>query len=232
MVLIMRHLQKNTLVLLLTGIGLTIFPENAYAGMPTFVLSDVAALRLSTISFFLLVYLGSSFGVFRLWNWLRQDFQKLPELSFKKAMALVLIWGLAFHLLLVMIAGTRGLITPQAWEKAGIVYQLSPDAFEEFVEIRRHKMEPLKKELWNFAEKHSDKFPLKQELLSISPNILLEPGGKMSYNYVEGLSIKSPSLILAYEPDTYGQERMTLLTNGNIELLPLKAIKKMMRVTK
>jgi len=229
----MKHLRKITkiifIILLLTGISLTIFPDYAYAGMPSFRLTDIAQLRLSTISFFLFIYIVASFSIFGLWNWLRQDFQKLPKLSFKKAMVLVLLWGLAFHLLLVMIAGTRELMTPKAWEKAGIIYKLSPDAFEELIEMRRHKLEILKTELWRVAEKHEGKFPLKKDL---SQDILLEPRGKLPYNYVEGLSIELPTLVLAYEPDTYGQERMALLTNGSIELLSLMRIQVMMENAK
>jgi len=224
----MKHLRKITLILLLTGLSLTIFPDYAIAGMSDVTLTDIAQLRLSTISFFLFVYLGSSFSIFGLWTWLRQDFPKLPKLSFAKAMALVLLWGLTFHLLLVMIAGTRELMTPQAWEKAGIINKLSPAAFEQLIEMRRHSLGTLKTELWRLAEEHEGKFPLKKELLSVSPDILLEPRGKLPYNYVEGLSINSPLQVLAYEPNTYGQERMTLLTNGSVELLSWRGIQKMM----
>ncbi|NTW21288.1 MAG: hypothetical protein HGA42_17645 [Nostocales cyanobacterium W4_Combined_metabat2_030] len=216
------------LTVLFIGISLAIFVDAAYAGMPSVTLTDIATLRLTTISFFLFTYLAASLGIFYLWNWLRQDFTKLPKLSFSKAMALVLIWGLAFHLVLVMIAGTRELMTPKAWEKAGIIYQLAPDNFQQILDSRRHKLEILKEKIWTFVNKNKGNFPSKKDLLAFSPEILLEPTGKLNYNYVEGLNINSPIQPLAYEPDSYGQERMVLLTNGNIELLSINSIQKLM----
>ena len=94
-------------ILILVPFTLIASIEVAHAGMPSIVLTDIAKQRLSTISFFLFIYLLASFGIFYLWNWVQTDFPQIPKLTFKKSMGLVLIWGLAFHLLLVIIAGTR-----------------------------------------------------------------------------------------------------------------------------
>jgi hypothetical protein len=100
----------------------------AIAGMPVFSLSDVAVLRLSTISFFVALILVAAWCVRFLWNYLRRDFPALPRLDYKRSLALVLLLGLCFNIVLLMISGTRELMTPGAWEKHGAIYQLKPDA--------------------------------------------------------------------------------------------------------
>ena len=77
----------------------------ALAGMPSITLSDLARVRLQTISFFLVVFLLCSWVVRRIWNGLRKDFSWLPFLSFRRAMGLVGLWGLLFVLVLTMISG-------------------------------------------------------------------------------------------------------------------------------
>ena len=100
----------------------------AYAGMPVITLSDVATLRLSGISFFIALILLAAWFVRFLWNTLRRDFQRLPKLDYKRSLALVLLLGLCFNVVLLMISGTRELMTPGAWEKHGTTYQLKPGA--------------------------------------------------------------------------------------------------------
>ena len=99
---------------------------SALAGMPVVTLSDLARLRLSGISFFFALILLAAWGIRYLWNYLRSDFSRLPHLDFKRAVALVLLLGLCFNVVLLMISGTRELMTPGAWEKHGTTYQLKP----------------------------------------------------------------------------------------------------------
>src|SRR5262245_37003631 len=87
-------------------------PAAAYAGMPSITLTDVARLRLQTLSFFLVGFLFCAWLIQRLWNWLRKDFTSLPRLSYGKAVGLVGLWGLVFILVLTMISGARELMTP------------------------------------------------------------------------------------------------------------------------
>jgi len=214
-----QYILPSVLVVVCLGL----FTDIAYAGMPSYSLTDIARMRLSAISFFLFLYFIASFILFGLWHFLRKEFSALPRLSFKKALALVFLWGLAFQLVLVMIAGTRELMTPEAWERAGIVHQLAPDKFQQLLDIRRNKLERLRTELWRFAEEHNGEFP--QEQLSFSEEVWLTPVGKLKYQYVSGLTTQSPLIPLAYEPE--GSERMVLLSNGMIELFPIETIKMM-----
>lgn len=98
--------------------------DPALAGMPVITLSEIARLRLSGISFFLILMLLAAGGIRLIWNYLRRDFPGLPLLDFKRAIALVVLLGLCFNIVLLMIAGARELMTPGAWEKSGTTYQL------------------------------------------------------------------------------------------------------------
>lgn len=99
----------------------------AVAGMPSVTLTDLAELRLSGISFFLVLLLLSAWGFKLLWNYVRRDFSRMPYLSYRMALAFVLLLGLMLNVVLLMIAGTRELMTPGAWEKNSISYKLRGD---------------------------------------------------------------------------------------------------------
>jgi uncharacterized membrane protein len=96
----------------------------ALAGMPNFTVSDTASLRLSGISFFVILLFLTAWGFRHLWNYVRRDFSALPYLTYKRALAFVLLLGLLLNVVLLMIAGTRELMTPGAWEKSGVSYKL------------------------------------------------------------------------------------------------------------
>ena len=50
--------------------------------MPEILLSDLARMRIQTISFFLLCFLLCSWGIQKIWNAARRDFPRLPHLSY------------------------------------------------------------------------------------------------------------------------------------------------------
>src|SRR5437763_9410740 len=104
-----------------------LWPRAALAGMPSISFSDVARLRLQTISFFLMGLLLSAAVIMAIWNGLRRDFAWLPRLSYAKACGLVVLWGLLFVIVLTMISGARELMTPGAWEKNGLTHKLRTD---------------------------------------------------------------------------------------------------------
>lgn len=102
-----------------------LFPTAALAGMPApLQLTDLARMRVEVISFFLVVLLVSAGLVQVLWNYLRRGFERLPRLTYGKAVGLVVLWGLLFVIVLLMISGARKLMTPGAWERDGAVYRL------------------------------------------------------------------------------------------------------------
>jgi hypothetical protein len=115
-------------LVLLAALASLAFPQVALAGMPSVTFSDMARLRLQTISFFLMGLLLSAAVVMAVWNSLARDFPRLPRLSYFKACGLVILWGLLFVVVLTMISGARELLTPGAWEKQGYTYKLNEPA--------------------------------------------------------------------------------------------------------
>src|SRR5581483_10699185 len=111
--------------------------------------------RVQAISFFLLTLLVCTAVVRWLWNSLQKDFPSLPRLSYGKALAGILLWGLLFIVVLTMISGARELMTPGAWQKQGFTYRLasqSTSAAEASpLEMRRQHLERLRTALWHFA---------------------------------------------------------------------------------
>ena len=88
-------------------------------------ITRLAAARLETISFFLLVFLLSAGIVQRIWNGLANDFPRLPRLSYGRSLGLTTLWSLLFMLVLTMISGARELMTPGAWKQEGATYRLT-----------------------------------------------------------------------------------------------------------
>jgi hypothetical protein len=114
-----------------------LFAASAEAGMaaPTLediprylTLSKLAKLRLDAISFFLAGLLASGWAIQLIWNSLAKDFPKLPRISYLRSLGLIAMWGLMFLLVLTMISGARELMTPGAWRKNGLTYELAEPA--------------------------------------------------------------------------------------------------------
>jgi hypothetical protein len=198
--------------------------------MPSITLTDVARLRVQTISFFLVGFLLSAGLIQLLWNYLRRDFTFLPRLSYGKAVGVVALWGLLFVLVLTMISGARELMTPGAWEKQGATYRLAqPPApapsDEQKEEARRQKLERLRMALWNYAVTHDGRLPPDRTVTDIPRDAwqLPDPSG-VRYVYVGGQTAGRGASPVAYEPDLYGPQRLVLLTNGDIRRMELAEI--------
>jgi hypothetical protein len=209
-------------------------PLALLAGMPSVTLTDVARLRLQTISFFLMGFLLSALAVYWLWNYLRRDFTRLPRLSYPKAVGLVGLWGLLFVLVLTMISGARELMTPGAWKKDGLTYTLAKDdspaaavvADEVSEDRRRRRLDDLRVALWAYARDHSGQFPPGQDDIGINPDRWQTPHPSgMRYLYVVGQAPSPAGRLLAYEPGVFGDDRLALFTDGEIRKLPLAEIR-------
>ncbi len=111
-----------------TAFLLLLLNSPTYAGMPPGLsFTDIGGMRLNAISFFLVVILLVAWGIKGFWIVLRRDFPKLPRISYKGSLAMVLLLGLLFNIVLLMISGTRELMTPDAWERDGVSYRLNSD---------------------------------------------------------------------------------------------------------
>src|SRR5690242_16296832 len=211
-------MKFSTRMMLIGVMGLLCHPAVAWAGMPTIHLTDLARMRVQGISFFLAVFLLSAAFVRLLWNRLARDFTSLPRLTYGKAVGLVVLWGLLFVLVLTMISGARELMTPGAWEKRGLTYQLAQDAptpVERQITERHRAMERLRDALWGYAEGHGKRFPPPQAKGVIPDALWTTPAsGGQKYIYVGGPFPEEDAYRgtpLAYEPDAFGSDRLVLL---------------------
>jgi hypothetical protein len=215
--------------LLIVALVLLDQPEVARGGMPSVTLSDLARMRVQTISFFLLVFLACSWVVQRIWNALRADFPRLPRFGYGKALGVVTLWGLLFVLILTMISGARELMTPGAWKKVGYTYKLAEEkakVTEDPHEAeRRQAMERLRIALWTYARGHDGRFPLADDRGAIPEEAwrVPDPSG-MRYLYVAGQTADVGHSPLAYEPGLFGDGRLVLMTDGRIALMSTEEI--------
>jgi hypothetical protein len=213
------------LIAFIAGGLLLSVPSVAFAGMPSFHLSDAAEMRFQTISFFLVGFLVCAALIQLLWNWLRQDFTALPRLSYPKAVGVVTLWGLLFVLVLTMISGARELMTPGAWEKTGLTYKLakqSSSTAEAVDDLQRfQRIDLLRVVLWNYARSHEGHFPSTSEVPEIPKERWLLPGPSgLTYRYIGGRMADQGKKILVFEPQFSGSGRWVLWTNGEIESVP------------
>jgi hypothetical protein len=184
-------------------------------------LDGTARERLDAISFFVLGLVLAAAAVRWLWNALQRDFPVLPRLSFARALAGVLLWGLFAVVVLTMIAGARELMTPGAWRKQGFTYQLADAAVQEPAptvdSLRRQHLERLRTALWQFAATHQGRFPSPSKMSAIPAELWEVPGsGGMRYLYVPGLSAGHLPELLVYEPELDPQRRFVLKANGDV----------------
>ncbi|WP_417387959.1 hypothetical protein [Gimesia sp.] len=201
----------------------------AEAGMPSasIDLSEIAQLRLQSISFFLLLFLLSAWGLKKLWNMLARDFPKLPVITFKAALAGTFLWGLMFLFVLTMISGARELLTPGAWEKDGRTYRLTDSeseqetqaAKETLLKERRSKLAELRTALFMHVATHDGNYPAKMEDASFADEFWIQPGDlNARYGYVPGEKKSDKVRPLAFEQAIYGDDQQLILfTDGAIK---------------
>lgn len=217
-----------------------IAPPFVQAGMPSVDLSDISRLRLEVISFFLMGILLSAAVIRAMWNGLRSEWPALPSLSYRGALSVTVLWGLLFLLVLTMISGARELMTPGAWKKVGLTYQLSPttspsgnDSAEQaanvvlraslLLEQRRRGMEQLAHALERFASQHDGRYPSDPETSQISEAAWLLPElSGTRYIYLSGRTTGDGKKPVAYEPDLYGSPPLVLYADGEIRQQPLE----------
>lgn len=197
-------------------------PFSFLAGMPTLRLTEMGSLRLQSISFFLLVFFLSAWGVMGLWNYLSRDFARLPRIKYRHALGIVALWGMLFVLILTMISGARELLTPGAWEREGYVSKVvsaKPEdqtIWNNIQAARRDRLEALQRALWAYAYSHGGQFPPDDREPSIPPALWETPDvSRARYAYVPGRRADVGRLIVAYEPVAL-EGRLALMSDGTI----------------
>ena len=198
------------------------------AGMPSpeLVFTELGRRRWEELSFFLFGFLLMAAIVRWLWNLLRKDFPALPQLSYRRSLSLMLLWGLAMTVVLALISGARELMTPGAWSPSGVTYKLTRDASEQGVQNvedvvrdqqRRLRLENLRFALWQFAASHSGRFPTKEESDQIAKELWsADPESGTRFIYVDDETLQKSSGILVYEPELFDDRQYTLRISGEI----------------
>ena len=123
----MRNYHQKLLCVIAVAAMLSLqMTATAQAGMSSIVLTEYGVeliTGLSTALFFGLVV--STLLVRFFWGLLVHE-TEWPKPTLAKSFAATFLGGLLFFLVLVMIAGSRELLTPGAWEQDGILYKLAP----------------------------------------------------------------------------------------------------------
>ncbi len=192
--------------------------------MPAATLTEWGMMRLGAISFFIVVILVSAGMVRWLWNVLAAGSPRLPRLTYSSAFAAVILWGLLFVVVLTMIAGSRELLTPGAWRRDGAMYALDSPSQAKSADpqktlLRKEHLERLKEALWQYAARHGGKFPVADDPAVPGPHWEIPGGAGMQYLYLAGRSARDAPRLLACEPALYGDERMALYTDGDIQIV-------------
>lgn len=188
------------------------------AGMTVLTFSDLAAARLEVLSFFVVCYLVLAWVVKKLWNHLRQFFTSLPEISYRGALSLMLVSGLLLYVVLTMISGARELMTPGAWQKNGIGYQLRDEMPDSDKPARERALETLKQELWKYAAEHDGTLPASVFDPGFDRSHWAHAASGSNYCYLPPLPGLPGRQVLAYEPGGVGPKRYILFSDGSIEL--------------
>jgi hypothetical protein len=248
----MATFVRSILLLLVLTISL---PREAWGGMPSVTLADIsnaartvketgltglARQRVEVLSFFLLGLLLCAEVIRSVWNGLRRDFPRLPRLSYARAFGIIVLWGLLFVLVLTMISGARELMTPGAWEKNGLTYRLvqtPPPPIEAEITARYETIHRLGKRLLDYAKAHEGAFPTPEQAHELGELLWRSPMSRDGrYIYVSGLKTDSefeswPTL-LAYESATVGDDRLVLMTDGEVRWLPASEIERVRSLEK
>ena len=212
------------------GMG-AIVPSEALAGMPSPVLSDWAAVRFETLSFFVVVLLICAVAIRWLWNYLAKDFPSMPRLSYGRTLAMVVLVGMFLAVVLTMIAGARELLTPGAWQKQGLLYKVTPPATtpqpttpessqSQRLDERKEHLQKLRAALSSYASIHEGRFPRSDHSTDIDSTLWDLPGvAGMRYIYIAGLKASERQRVLVYEPNVFYGQRLVVRVNGEITVL-------------
>jgi len=186
--------------------------------MTVITLTDVAKMRIESLSFFIAAYLLMALFVKWLWNYLAQSFDKLPALNYKRALALALISGLFLYVVLTMISGARELLTPGAWQKKGYGYKLEESATSG--PDRSAQALLLRDALWQFSKQNNGQFPS-----SLFIDEITLTGAQNHFAYLSTSGPSDEKNLLAYEINTTAKSRTVILTDGSIETWQTSKVK-------
>ncbi|MEN9359036.1 MAG: hypothetical protein RL095_571 [Verrucomicrobiota bacterium] len=189
---------------------LFLLPLSAWAGMPTFYVSDMAKTRLESISFGLVVFIVGTELFRRLWN-----SQVVPmfgdkfRLGWKAGFLFTGLLSALMLLILTLISGTREVMTPAAWEKDGMTHKIKTELNP------RSRIEGLRDDLLRLGVANGGKLP-DNELKLPRPELLRAGPENRAFTYLPGQSLGDKNSLLVLEGMRHGQTRLLLFANGDI----------------
>lgn len=202
---------------------------------PRLTLTDLAIFRISSISFFLVVILVCSLCVQKIWKRFAHDIQGMPVLSYSRACRLSLTCGLLFVAVFTMISGAREHMTPEAWQKQGLMFQRQsdnsvlpdknalrspdPQSQTERMAERRLKLAELRHLLERYSDQHNGNYPESREASGFPPESWELPDVsrlQYVYNCCENSPMSDPDQPLAIEPDFFPGDPCILTAGGDI----------------
>ncbi len=205
------------------------------------VLTDAGTLRFEAMSACLVVFLVAAGGFRVIWNEFGRGVAQLPELSYRRAVSLMVGAGLLAWPVLVIVASGGDSFVPPAWgpPPAGDA-RTGPDAgpsasggepapTADAEPARRARLLALKDALWTYAQYRGGQFPPDKAALPGDGQawVTADPSG-MSFLYTPAFPASragSGSSVVAFEPGIFGAERLALFSDGSIRKLPLAAIR-------
>lgn len=181
-------------------------------GMPMPELTQIAKLRLDAISFFLLLLFIGTLAIQWGWNRMSSDFSWMPRMKFRQAFGLTIVWGLLFLLVLTMISGARELMTPGAWERDGLTYQLreaTPTNDNVATAERRQRLVDLAA-LVRRWKKERGRFPSSLDEAGVPEELQFPPGSPFN-RYRIVISPPSNSVAAEEQPTTDSSQQFLLI---------------------
>lgn len=217
---------------------LTVATPCAWAGMPSYSLTDLARVRLEVISFFLACLLLLGWGFKVAWNVLAREVGTLPRLRYRGALGLMVVACVLLGLVLTMITGARELMTPGAWVKVGATHQLESAnlAPKQWIgETRRLGLQRVHQELLAYAVANGGRLPPDRFADGVDPWIWRVPGPQPGiYSYRPPPFSADPddanlqTWLLAWEPDMFGGTRLVLRGDGSTAEMPAGELRRLL----
>ncbi len=200
-------------------------------------LNAAAAIRVQTISYFLVVFLACGWIVQRSWNSFVPRMFGLRHIDYRRTLSFLILWGLAFIVVLTMISGARELMTPGAWKKQGWTYQLNDSARQDTdpatsLASRQRGLEKLRTALWQYAATHGGQLPDARDSAIQNDLWQIPNSSGLTYLSLSDRVAEDAGRIYVFEPDADGDERLVLLTNGFIGTMNSAQIKAAIQASK
>lgn len=194
-------------------------------------LTAEAQLRLQPISLCLLAALAAAWGLRLVWERARDEGSPLPRLSYRRAVGLTVLMGLATFPALMFALDVRRWGEAAA-DRRPVVPTAGPDATPDEPPptpddepARRARLHSLKAGLWRSAAGHGGRLPDSAAATGIPDKAWVADPSGMRFRYLPGATVGAGVTPVVVEPGLYGPGRLALLSDGSIRELGDDAVR-------